>query len=200
MSEILKVGDKVPNLTFEVYDPNDKKFKVIKTEELLKEGKWIILFFYPADFTFVCPTELKDLSDKYEALKKLGVEVFSMSTDTKYVHLAWQESEPLLKDVKFKMGSDANGNISRLFGIYNEEAGLSRRGTFVISPDGILLGIEVTYDNVGRNADELLRKVKAHVYLSKHPEEACPAKWDDGKQTLKPSESLVGKVGEFLKY
>ncbi len=198
MGEVLKIGDKVPNLTFDVYDPVEDDFKVVNLEDVLKEKKWVILFFYPGDFTFVCPTELKDLADKYEDLKKLGVEVFSMSTDSKYVHMSWQKTEPLLKNVKFKMGSDGNGAISKLFGIYNEEKGMSRRGTFIINPDSILVGIEITYDNVGRNADELLRKVKAHVYLDKHPDEACPAKWDEGKKALKISKELVGKVGDFF--
>jgi NADH-dependent peroxiredoxin subunit C len=198
MTEVLKVGDKVPNLIFDVYDPVEEDFKVVNLEDVLKERKWVILFFYPGDFTFVCPTELKDLADKYEDLKKLGAEVFSMSTDSKYVHMAWQKTEPLLKNVKFKMGSDGNGTISKLFGIYNEEKGMSRRGTFIINPDGVLVGIEITYDNVGRNADELLRKVKAHVYLAKHPDEVCPAKWDEGSKTLKISKELVGKVGDFL--
>jgi peroxiredoxin (alkyl hydroperoxide reductase subunit C) len=198
MTEVLKVGDKVPNLIFDVYDPAEEDFKVVNLEDVLKEGKWVILFFYPGDFTFVCPTELKDLADKYGDLKKLGAEVFSMSTDSKYVHMAWQKTEPFLKNVKFKMGSDGNGTISKLFGIYNEEKGMSRRGTFIINPDGVLVGIEITYDNVGRNADELLRKVKAYVYLAKHPDEACPAKWDEGSKTLKISKELVGRVGYFL--
>ena len=199
MCETLKIGQKVPELTFDIYDPVNREFKVMNLSDLQKDKKWVILFFYPADFTFVCPTELKDLGDKYEEFKGLGVEVISFSTDTKFVHLAWKDSELLLKDIKFPMGADPNGKISKVFGVYNEENGLDRRGTFIIDPEGKLVGMEITFDNVGRNAEELLRKVKAHIYLSKHPDEACPARWTEGEKTLKPSEKLVGKVGEALK-
>jgi len=199
MCETVKIGQKVSDLTFDVYDPVNREFKVMNLSSLQKERKWVVLFFYPADFTFVCPTELKDLGDKYDELKRLGVEVISFSTDTKFVHLAWKDSELLLKDIKFPMGADPNGKVSRTFGVYNEENGLARRGTFIIDPDGTLVGMEITFDNVGRNADELLRKVKAHIYLSKHPDEACPARWTEGEKTLKPSAKLVGKVGEALK-
>jgi peroxiredoxin len=199
MCETVKIGQKVPDLTFDVYDPVNREFKVMNLSSLQKERKWVVLFFYPADFTFVCPTELKDLGDKYDELKRLGVEVISFSTDTKFVHLAWKDSELLLKDIKFPMGADPNGKVSRTFGVYNEENGLARRGTFIIDPDGTLVGMEITFDNVGRNADELLRKIKAHIYLSKHPDEACPARWTEGEKTLKPSAKLVGKVGEALK-
>jgi peroxiredoxin (alkyl hydroperoxide reductase subunit C) len=199
MCETVKIGQKVFDLTFDVYDPVNREFKVMNFSSLQKEKKWVVLFFYPADFTFVCPTELKDLGDKYDELKRLGVEVISFSTDTKFVHLAWKDSELLLKDIKFPMGADPNGKVSKTFGVYNEENGLARRGTFIIDPDGTLVGMEITFDNVGRNADELLRKVKAHIYLSKHPDEACPARWTEGEKTLKPSAKLVGKVGEALK-
>jgi len=199
MCETLKIGQKVPELTFDIYDPVNREFKVMNLSDLQKDKKWVILFFYPADFTFVCPTELKDLGDKYEEFKGLGVEVISFSTDTKFVHLAWKDSELLLKDIKFPMGADPNGKISKVFGVYNEENGLDRRGTFIIDPEGKLVGMEITFDNVGRNAEELLRKVKAHIYLSKHPDEACPARWTEGEKTLKPSAKLVGKVGEALK-
>jgi peroxiredoxin (alkyl hydroperoxide reductase subunit C) len=199
MCETVKIGQKVFDLTFDVYDPVNREFKVMNLSSLQKEKKWVVLFFYPADFTFVCPTELKDLGDKYDELKRLGVEVISFSTDTKFVHLAWKDSELLLKDIKFPMGADPNGKVSKTFGVYNEENGLARRGTFIIDPDGTLVGMEITFDNVGRNADELLRKVKAHIYLSKHPDEACPARWTEGEKTLKPSAKLVGKVGEALK-
>lgn len=198
MSETLKIGHKVPEMNFDAYDPVARDFVKKNLSDFQRQGKWLILFFYPADFTFVCPTELKDLGDKYEELQKLGVEVVSFSTDTKFVHLAWKDAEPLLKDIKFLMGADPNGNISRLFGVYDEETGLARRGTFIIDPEGKLVGIEISYDNVGRNSDELVRKVKAHIYLSKHPDEACPAKWKEGETTLKPSARIVGKVGQVL--
>ncbi len=198
MNETIRIGDFIQDLGFDVYNPMDRVFAHKNISEILKEKKWIVFFFYPADFTFVCPTELKDLSDKYEELRSLGVEVISFSTDTKFVHLAWSDSEPLLKNVKFLMGADPTGKISRTFGVYDEESGLSRRGTFIVDPSGKLVSVEISFDNVGRNADELVRKVRAHIYLSKHPDEACPAKWREGEKTLKPSESLVGKVGNFL--
>lgn len=198
MSEVIRIGQKLPDFTFDVYDPKIRGFSVKSTSELYREKRWIVFFFYPADFTFVCPTELKDLADKYEELDRLGVEVISFSTDTKFVHLAWADSEPLLKGLRFPMGADPVGRISRLFGVYDEESGLARRGTFIIDPTGRLVSIEISSDNVGRNADELVRKIKAHIYLFSHPDEACPAKWREGEKTLKPSESLVGKVGDFL--
>ncbi|MCX7957655.1 MAG: redoxin domain-containing protein [Deltaproteobacteria bacterium] len=198
MCEILKIGQRIPDISFDAYDPNERAFKTIRTSDIQKSGRWMIFFFYPADFTFVCPTELKDLSDKYDELNKLGVEVISFSTDTKFTHLAWKDSEPLLRNVKFLMGADPTGKIARLLGVYDEDSGLARRGTFIFSPEGRLLSVEISFDNVGRNADELLRKVKAHIYISKHPDEACPARWKEGDMTLKPSEALVGRVGEVL--
>ncbi len=198
MCDVLKIGQKLPDISFDVYDPVERAFTEKRTTEFQRDGRWLVFFFYPADFTFVCPTELNDLADRYEELKNLGVEVISFSTDTKFVHLAWKDSEPLLKNVKFPMGADPTGRISGLLGVYDEESGLSRRGTFVFNPEGRLVSVEISYDNVGRNAEELVRKIKAHLYLSKHPDEACPAKWREGDSTLKPSEKLVGRVGEYL--
>ncbi|MEJ7555362.1 MAG: redoxin domain-containing protein [Aquificaceae bacterium] len=180
----------------EVYDPKTHSFGKVSLEDLLKERKWVVLFFYPADFTFVCPTELADLADYYEELQRMGVEVISVSTDTKYTHLAWQKTEKLLEKVKYLMGADPTGKVSRLFGVYDENTGLALRGTFIINPDGILVGSEVNFYNVGRNAEELVRKMKANAYLMSHPDEACPAKWKEGDKTLKPSQELVGRVYE----
>ena len=194
--EALKVGQKVPNFEMEVYDPKTHSFGKVSLEDLLKERKWVVLFFYPADFTFVCPTELADLADYYEELQRMGVEVISVSTDTKYTHLAWQKTEKLLEKVKDLMGADPTGKVSRLFGVYDENTGLALRGTFIINPDGILVGSEVNFYNVGRNAEELVRKMKANAYLMSHPDEACPAKWKEGDKTLKPSQELVGRVYE----
>ncbi len=194
--EALKVGQKVPNFEMEVYDPKTHSFGKVSLENLLKERKWVVLFFYPADFTFVCPTELADLADYYEELQRMGVEVISVSTDTKYTHLAWQKTEKLLEKVKYLMGADPTGKVSRLFGVYDENTGLALRGTFIINPDGILVGSEVNFYNVGRNAEELVRKMKANAYLMSHPDEACPAKWKEGDKTLKPSQELVGRVYE----
>lgn len=197
--ESVKVGQRVPNFEMEAYFPKTKSFGRIALEDLLKERKWVVLFFYPADFTFVCPTELADLAEYYHELEQMGVEVVSVSTDTKYTHLAWQTTEKLLENVMYPMGADPTGNISRLFGVYDENTGLALRGTFVINPDGTLVGSEINFYNVGRNAEELLRKIKANAYLMSHPDEACPAKWREGERTLKPSEEMVGNVYQALK-
>ncbi len=196
--EALKVGQKVPNFEMEVYDPKTLGFGKVSLEDLLRERKWVVLFFYPADFTFVCPTELADLAEYYEELQRMGVEVISVSTDTKYTHLAWQRTEKLLEKVKYLMGADPTGKVSRLFGVYDENTGLALRGTFIINPDGVLVGSEVNFYNVGRNAEELVRKMKANAYLMSHPDEACPARWKEGEKTLKPSQEIVGRVYEAL--
>ncbi|EDP74330.1 peroxiredoxin [Hydrogenivirga sp. 128-5-R1-1] len=198
MSEVILVGQEVPDFELETYEPETGKFGTFSLAEAKKEGKWTILFFYPADFTFVCPTELADLAEVYPKLKELGAEVVSVSTDTKFVHLAWHRDEKLLENVKYPMGADPTGKVSKMFGVYDCATGLALRGTFIISPEGKLVSSEVNFYNVGRNADELLRKMEANAYLIGHPEEACPAKWEPGKKTLKPSEELVGKVYEAL--
>ena len=190
------VGQEVIDISMKVYDPTEGFFGEMSLEEIKKAGKWTILFFYPADFTFVCPTELADLATKQEELAKMGFEIFSVSTDTEYAHLAWRNSEKLLEGVRFKMGADPTGQVSRYFGVYDPESGLALRGTFLINPDGMLVSKEINFYNVGRNADELVRKCQANVYLREHPAEACPAKWTPGAQTLTPSEKLVGKVYE----
>jgi peroxiredoxin (alkyl hydroperoxide reductase subunit C) len=195
---LVSVGMDVPNFTLDVYDPENRAFGKVSLDELRKEAKWTILVFYPADFTFVCPTELADLAEKHAALKKAGAEVISVSTDTTYAHLAWRDSEKLLAKVNYLMGADPTGSVSRLFGVYDEASGLALRGTFIISPLGKLVMSEVLFYNVGRDADELLRKLEANVYLAAHPHEACPAKWKHGAKTLKPDEKMVGKVYEAL--
>ncbi len=194
----LGVGAEVPNFTLETYNPKSREFGSISLDELKKNGKWTILVFYPADFTFVCPTELADLAEKNAELQKLGAEVISVSTDTKFSHLAWRDSERLLQKVNFIMGADRTGAVSRLFGVYDAGSGLALRGTFIISPEGKLVSSEINFFNVGRNADELVRRMQANAYLATHPEEACPAKWSTGQKTLKPSEAMVGKVYEAL--
>lgn len=198
-NNIVTVGQTVPNFEMEVFDPQRNDFGKISLEGLLKEKKWVILCFYPADYTFVCPTELSDLAKKHEQLKKNGAEVISVSTDTKYVHLAWKRDEKLLENVKFPMGSDTTGKVSRLFGVYDEKTGLALRGTFIISPEGKLVSSEVHFYNVGRNADELARKMSANAYLSNHSNEVCPSGWTEGEKTLKPGPQMVGKVYEALK-
>lgn len=197
-SQVVAVGTAVPDFTMETYDPAEGEFGKVSLAELKKKGKWTILVFYPADFTFVCPTELADLAEKHAALQKLGAEVLGVSTDTKFSHLAWRNSEKLLANVKYRLAADPTGTVSKLFGVYDANSGLALRGTFIINPDGVLVSSEINFYNVGRNADELLRKMEANAYLAKHPDEACPAKWQKGAKTLKPDEKMVGKVYEAL--
>ncbi|MBF0464153.1 MAG: peroxiredoxin [Nitrospirae bacterium] len=195
----LKTGQLVPDFTVETFEPSKGDFGEVSLEKLKAAGKWTVIVFYPADFTFVCATEFAALADLYEEFKKEGAEVITVSTDTKFVHLAWQRDEKSLANVKYPMGSDPTGNISRLFGVYNEENGLDLRGSFIISPEGTLLNSEINFYNLGRNMDELLRKLKANIYLSKHGAETCPSKWKkEGDKTLKPGAALVGKVFEAL--
>ncbi len=192
------IGETVPDFTMEAYDPNEGGFCEVSFERIREAGKWLVLFFYPADFTFVCPTELADLAEKHAELEKLGCEVISVSTDTKFTHLAWRTDERMLQNVKFRMAADPTGEVSDFFGVYDHATGLALRGTFVVNPDGVLVSSEVNFYNVGRNAEELVRKVEANVYLKDHPAEACPARWTPGDKTLTPSEKLVGKVYEEL--
>ena len=194
----INIGSKIPDFTMEAFDPAKNEFTEVHLDAIKQQRKWLILFFYPADFTFVCPTELDDLASKHDELKSLGVEVVSVSTDTKFTHLGWHQAERLLKNVKFTMGADPTGKISKMFGVYDESSGLAWRGTFIINPEGKLVASEVNYNDVGRNADELVRKMKANSYLAAHPDEACPAKWEQGDKTLTPSAKLVGKVSEAL--
>lgn len=194
-----EMGQKVNDFSFETFNPAEGGFESHSLNEYLLKGQWVVLVFYPADFTFVCPTELEDLAEQHSHLKKLGAEVISVSTDTKYAHMAWHREEQLLKEVKFQMASDPTGCIARYFGVYDNAAGSAYRGTFVISPDGVLVCTEVNFYNVGRNAEELVRKLEANAYLRENPAEACPARWKPGEKTLTPSESLVGKVYEFIR-
>ena len=157
-------------------------------------GKWAVFFFYPADFTFVCPTELGDMADHYDELQKLGVEVYSVSTDTHFVHKAWHEASETIGKITYPMLGDANGDITRNFEVMRDGAGLADRGTFLVDPDGVIQFEEVTAEGIGRNAAELLRKIKAAQYVRAHPGEVCPAKWEEGDATLAPSLDLVGKI------
>jgi NADH-dependent peroxiredoxin subunit C len=163
------------------------------TEANLK-GKWSVVFFYPADFTFVCPTELGDLADNYAELQSRGVEVYAVSTDTHFTHKAWHDSSDTIRKIQYPMVGDTTGVISRNFGVMIEEAGLAERGTFVIDPEGRIQIIEITAGGIGRDASELLRKVKAAQYVAANPGEVCPAKWKEGEATLAPSLDLVGKI------
>lgn len=158
------------------------------------KGKWSVVFFYPADFTFVCPTELGDLADNYDEFKSRGVEIYSVSTDTHFTHKAWHDSSDTIRKIQYPMVGDPTGAITRNFEVMIEEAGLAERGTFVIDPEGKIQIVEITAGGIGRDAAELLRKVKAAQYIAAHPGEVCPAKWKEGEQTLAPSLDLVGKI------
>lgn len=157
-------------------------------------GKWSVFFFYPADFTFVCPTELGDVADHYEELQARGVEVYSVSTDTHFTHKAWHDASETIAKIKYTMIGDPTGAISRNFEVMRESQGLADRGTFVVDPDGIIQAMEVTAEGVGRDAEDLVRKIKAAQYIAAHPGEVCPAKWKEGEATLAPSLDLVGKI------
>jgi len=163
------------------------------SEESLK-GKWSVFVFYPADFTFVCPTELEDLADNYAEFQKLGVEVYGISTDSHFAHKAWHDTSDAIKKVNYPLIGDPTGLLSRNFQVMIEEEGMALRGTFVINPEGFIKVLEVHDNGIGRDASELLRKVKAAQYVASHPGEVCPAKWSEGAATLTPSLDLVGKI------
>ncbi|MCE7031068.1 alkyl hydroperoxide reductase subunit C [Lysobacter sp. GX 14042] len=171
-----------------------KDGKFIEVSDADLKGKWSVFFFYPADFTFVCPTELEDLADKYDELQKMGVEVYSVSTDTHFSHKAWHDTSEAIKKIRYTMIGDPTGAITRNFEVMREDAGLADRGTFVIDPDGTIQAMEVTAEGIGRDANDLVRKVKAAQYVAAHPGEVCPAKWKEGEKTLAPSLDLVGKI------
>lgn len=168
------------------------EFFEVSSENL--KGQWSVVFFYPADFTFVCPTELEDLADHYESFQKLGVEIYSVSTDTHFAHKAWHDTSAAIGKIQYTMVGDPNGDITRNFENMREGQGLADRATFLIDPDGIIQAMEVTAEGIGRNASDLLRKVKAAQYVRAHPGEVCPAKWEEGEDTLAPSLDLVGKI------
>ena len=157
-------------------------------------GKWSVFFFYPADFTFVCPTELEDLQKNYAAFQEAGCEIYSISCDTHFVHKAWQDASETIAKLEYPMLADPTGKIARAFEVYIEESGQAERGTFIINPDATIVGYEVNAGNVGRNAKELLRKVHAFQFVREHGDNVCPANWDIGDDTLTPSLDLVGKL------
>ena len=187
---VLSIGDSVPNFSFDVYqDGDDKKMSIADFK-----GKWLILFFYPKDFTFVCPTELEDMANHYEKFRECDAEVISVSTDTVYVHKAWHESSPSIKKIKYPMAADPRHQLTRAFGVHIEEEGVALRGSFIINPEGIVTIIEINPDGVGRNAAELLRKLQAAKFVHEHGDKVCPANWKPGGETLEPSMDLSGKI------
>ncbi|MDY0308681.1 MAG: alkyl hydroperoxide reductase subunit C [Castellaniella sp.] len=168
--------------------------KFIDVTEQTVAGKWSVFVFYPADFTFVCPTELEDLADHYAEFQKLGVEIYSVSTDTHFSHKAWHDTSDAIKKVNYPMIGDPTHVLSRNFDVLIEEEGVALRGTFVVNPAGEIKVLEIHDNGIGRDASELLRKVKAAQYIAAHPGEVCPAKWEEGAKTLTPSLDLVGKI------
>jgi peroxiredoxin (alkyl hydroperoxide reductase subunit C) len=187
---MVQINEKVQDFELDAYVNDDiKKVKLSKLK-----GKWVVLVFYPADFTFVCPTELEELADHYGEFKKLGAEVLSVSTDTAFVHKAWHDHSPTIKKIKYPMLADPAGKLSRYFGTYIEDEGLSLRGTFIINPEGVLKAMEVNDNSIGRSAAELLRKLTAAKFVNEHAGLVCPASWTPGKKTLKPGLDLVGKI------
>lgn len=184
------INSQVPE--FKVHAFQNGEFKDVSNNDI--KGKWAIFFFYPADFTFVCPTELVDLAEKYDELKKMGVEVFSVSCDTHFVHKAWHDASESIKKINYTMLADPLGVLAKGFGVFKEDEGLAYRGTFVVNPEGLVKLAEVQDNSIGRNAEELVRKVKAAQFVEKHPGEVCPAKWNEGQQTLRPTIDLVGKI------
>ncbi|AMK24291.1 MULTISPECIES: alkyl hydroperoxide reductase subunit C [unclassified Sphingobium] len=171
-----------------------KQGKFVDVTDADVKGKWAVFFFYPADFTFVCPTELEDLADIYPTLQKLNVEVYSVSTDTHFSHKAWHDTSPAIGKINYFMLGDQSGTITNNFDVMRPGVGLADRATFLVDPEGVIQFMEITSEGVGRNATELLRKVKAAQYVAANPGEVCPAKWEEGEATLAPSLDLVGKI------
>ena len=168
--------------------------KFIEVSDASFKGKWSVVVFYPADFTFVCPTELEDLADNYAEFQKLGVEIYGVSTDSHFAHKAWHDTSDAIKKVAYPLVGDPTGTLTRNFDVMIEEDGMALRGTFVINPEGQIKLCEIHDNGIGRDASELLRKVKAAQYVASHPGEVCPAKWTEGASTLTPSLDLVGKI------
>ncbi|MCR4335375.1 MAG: redoxin domain-containing protein [archaeon] len=184
------IGEPIADMELDAYqDDEEKKVKLSDYK-----GKWLVVVFYPADFTFVCPTELEELADSYEDFKKEGAEIVSVSTDTVYVHKAWHDNSEAIKKINFPMIADPTGKMCRAFGTYIEEEGLSLRGSFIVDPDGILKAFEMNDNSIGRSAQELLRKLQAAKFVREHKGLVCPANWKPGKDTLKPGLDLVGKI------
>lgn len=184
------INARLPEWNFDVY--HEGKFKEVNLADYA--GKWLVLFFYPADFTFVCPTELVQMAELYPEFQKAGAEVVSVSTDTKFVHKAWHDSSPSIAKVQFPMLADPTGKLCKCLGTYIPHEGVSLRGSFIVDPDGVIQAYEIHANNIGRSAEELLRKLQAARFVRENGGEVCPANWKPGASTLKPGEDLVGKI------
>ena len=187
---MININTLVPDFELDAYQAND--IKKIKLSSLL--GKWVVLIFYPADFTFVCPTELEDAQNFYSKVKELGGEIMSISTDTAFVHKAWHDESPAISKIAYPMLADPTGKVAKMFGTYIEDDGLSLRGTFIIDPDGVLKTIEIHNNDIGRSAKEMVRKLEAAKFVREHGGNVCPANWEPGGETLKPGVDLIGKI------
>ena len=184
------IGQEIPDFEVEAYQDNE--IKKIKLSDY--RGRWLVLLFYPADFTFVCPTELEDAASLYGEFQKIDAEILSVSTDTAFVHKAWHDESEAIGKVEYPMVADPTGQLCRAFGVYIGDEGLALRGTFVIDPDGVLKTIEVHDLGIGRSARELLRKLQAAQFVREHGDQVCPANWEPGADTLTPGLDLVGKI------
>lgn len=187
---MLSINTSVPDFELDAY--HNKDISKIKLSSY--KGKWVVLVFYPADFTFVCPTELEDAQKQYEQIKALGGEIMSVSTDTAFVHKAWHDTSPAIGTIEYPMLADPTGNVCRMFGTYIDAEGLSLRGTFIIDPDGVLKTIEIHDNSIGRNAKEMVRTLQAAKFVREHKGNVCPASWQPGEDVLVPSTELVGKI------
>ena len=184
------INQHIPEFSTEAFVNGE--FKTISTADV--KGKWAIFMFYPHDFTFVCPTELEDMAEHYEELKGLGVEVYAVSTDTHFVHKAWHDASPAIGKVQYPMLGDGTGAITRGFNVMIEGQHAALRGTFLVDPDGLIKVAEIHDLGIGRSAKDMIRKVKAAQYVRDNDGEVCPAAWEAGQNTLKPSLDLVGKI------
>lgn len=184
------INKKVSDFKVQAYQNGE--FKQVTLEDV--KGHWSVFVFYPADFTFVCPTELGDLADHYEEFKKIGAEIYSVSEDTHFVHKAWADATETIGKIQYPMLADPTGKLARMFEVLIEEEGLALRGTFIVNPEGEIQAYEVHQNGIGRNAEELLRKVQAAQFVAEHGDQVCPAKWTPGAETLVPSLDLVGKL------
>jgi NADH-dependent peroxiredoxin subunit C len=201
ITDMIKVDQKFPEFSLETYSPTDDKVHTLSLDDILgggKKAKLLVLFFYPADFTFICPTELADLSRRHDEFKKYEAEIVAVSTDTVYTHKAWIQTEDLLKGTAYHMAADHNGKLSRELGIYDENSGMAQRAAFIIDAEGVLRAVDITADAIGRSAGEILRKVKALHFVATNKGQVCPASWDEGMATLKPSIGISGKVAQEL--
>lgn len=190
------IGKKIEDIEVNAYFPEKGTIDPLNISDY--QGKWLVVLFYPADFTFVCPTELKDLASIYPTLKELGAEAISVSTDTAYSHLAWKDTEGLLRDVSYPMVADPLGKLSRQFEVFDDGTGLALRGAFLLDPEGVVKAVDISMYDVGRNMGEILRRLKAYKHVEANPGVACPARWDEGEKTIDVSLDIVGKVGEHL--